>query len=125
MIKKIVLFFFAALFLSFFTVTAQASVIPENSLNEVRETADNLKNIEKLPIVEDIGLIAQTIRDAEETYRSIKAKFWSVIDYGRKIVQTTKEVLGKIESGGLKIKKYIEDKIDLITMRYEINPFLI
>lgn len=125
MAKKIIKFFFVILTVFFSFTSIPFAGAEELSIDKAKKTVESLQNIEKTPIIEDISLIASTVRSTQNTYRSIKTKISNAIDYGKKIVQTTKEVLGKIESSGHRIKKYIEDKIDLITLRYEINPFLI
>jgi len=68
MAKKVVLFFFIILFFYFTSIRAVAQNIPENSFNEIKKAANNLKNVEKLPSAENIGLIASTIKNTTEAY---------------------------------------------------------
>lgn len=121
MAKKVVLFFFITLFFSFISIAAQTRDAAGSSLNEAMESADNLKNIENLPGAEEIGLISSTIKNAAKTYQSFKSRIAKAIGYCQKIIQSLKESLEKIKSGGFKIKKYIEEKINFISKKYEIN----
>ncbi len=121
MAKKAVLFFSIILFFFFISIAVQARDAAGVSPNEVIKSADGLKNIETLPGAEEIGLIASTIKSAAKTYQSVKSQVASAIGYCQKIIQSLKEFLEKIKSGGFKIKKYIEDKINFISKKYEIN----
>ena len=114
MAKKIVLFFFITLIFSFASAAVLAGDIEKDSLNEIEKASDSLKNIEKLPGAEEISLIASTIKNAATAYQSIKSQIASAIGYCQKIAQFVKESFKKIKNSGLKIKKYIEDKINFI-----------
>lgn len=125
MIKKINLFFFVIFLIFAFFVSARAQNTTINSIDKLEKTASGLNNTEKMPSAEDISTIASTIRNIAETYQSIKSKIISTIGYCKNLIKSAKETREKIESGGSKIKKYIEDKIGIILKITEINLFLI
>lgn len=124
MAKKVVLFFFITLSFFFISIAAQAQNTAESSLNKIEKATDNLESIEKLPGAEEISLIASTIKNAAETYRSAKSQITNTISYCQKIIRSAKELLKKMENSGLKIKKYIKDKISLFSKKYGINSLL-
>lgn len=101
MVKKTVFLFLIILLFSF---TPAAAKVQDMAI-------DDLKNIEKMPVIEDIGTIARTIRSATETYRSAKSKITSAINYCQNAVKSITETWNKIESSGIKIKNYIENII--------------
>lgn len=117
---KIISFFIIILFSILISITVQAQDISADAFNNIKEKADSLKNIGKLPSAEDIGLFASTIRNVAETYQLIKSKIVNTINYCQNIIKSSKEIWEKIENGGIKIKKYIEDKIGLIYKKYSI-----
>lgn len=124
MAKKIVLYFFITLLFSFASITAQAQNITENPIKEVKKAADNLKNIENLPSADEIGIISSAIKSAAKTYQIIKTQITDQAGFFQKIVQSLKESWEKIIDGGFKIKNYIEEKIALISKKYEVNSLL-
>lgn len=121
MAHKIILFFILILFFSFISVAVHAQNITADSLNNIKEKTDNLKNIKNLPSAEDIGLIASTIRNAAETYRSIKLKIINAVDYFQNIIKSIIKIWKKIKNSGIEIKNYIENKTDFISKKYSIN----
>lgn len=121
MLKKIVFFFFINLLLFFISTAGNEASAKENSINETLESSNYLTNIESLPIVQDIGLIALTIRSAAETYRSTMTKIDATIQYSQNILRSLKETSEKIKNGGYKIKKYIDSKIDYFSANYQIR----
>lgn len=121
MAKRVVLFFFIILFFFFAFADVRAQNAAINSLNEVKNAADNLKNADNLPVMEDVGLIASTIRNAAETYQSIKTKIAATIQYGQNITRSIEETAKKIINDGYKIKKYIDEKINYFSVKYKIN----
>lgn len=124
MAKKFVLYFFITLLFSFSFITAQAQNITVNSLKEVKNATDNLKNIENLPSADEIGIISSAIKSAARTYQLIKSQITDQAGFFQKIFQSLKESWGKIIDGGLKFKNYIEEKIALVSKRYEVNSLL-
>ncbi|MDP3057757.1 MAG: hypothetical protein Q8N37_04575 [bacterium] len=124
MAKKFVLYFFITLLFSFASIAAQARNITVNSLEEVKNTTDNLKNIENLPSADEIGIISSAIKSAAKTYQVIKTQITDQTGFFQKIFQSLKESWEKIMDGGLKFKNYIEEKIALISKRYEVNSLL-
>lgn len=124
MIKKIHSFFLITLLLFFIAISAHAQNATIDSLNKIGETAEKLKNTENMPVIEDISTIAKAVRGATETYKSIKTKVSSTIDYCRNVINSAKEIRKKIESTGSRIKKFIQDKTGLISKNCEFNIFL-
>lgn len=121
MAKKVFSFFFMTLLLFFISVAAQAQNTAENPLNKFEKTANNLKNIESLPVIKEVNSIALTVKDISAGYQYIKSRIAGAIDYYQKNIQTLKESLEKIKNDGLRIKKYIEDKINTIFKSYKTD----
>jgi phage-related protein len=120
MIKKIYLFFFV-IFIIFFNISFVSAQNPTvDTLKKIGEVTDDLKNVEKLPIVEDIGTIARAIREVTETYQSIKSKIKSTISYCQNAINSITEIWNKIESGGIKVKNYIENILGSNYKKYSI-----
>lgn len=124
MAKKIVLYFFITLLFTFISNAAQAQNIMINSLKEVKNATDNLKNVENLPSADEIGIISSAIKSAANTYQIVKSGITDQAGFFQKIVQSLKESWEKIMNGGFKIKNYIEEKITLIYKKGEVNSLL-
>lgn len=112
-------------FISFFVISflifpaAQAETLTE-TLNKTKEAAGNgLSLVESLPGAEEVGAIVSMIKSATDAYRTISAQITSAISYSQEIIQLLKESLEKIKSDGLKIKEYVENKINFIIEKYE------
>lgn len=116
MVKKIVLSFFITLFF-FNTIAVNAQGAIENSIKQAEKTVDGLKNIEKIPIAEDVGWAVSTIKSSVVAYQTIKMQIIDFVNYFRKAIQFINEFLERI-------KDYVNDKIGYVSKKYEINPFL-